>query len=60
MTTKLAAAATALAISAMYATEASAELWTRPAVPEFDGPGGVAAIALLASVVAIVFHRARS
>jgi hypothetical protein len=29
-------------------------------IPEFDGPGAIAAIALLASVVAIAFHRARN
>ncbi|HEX9881212.1 MAG TPA: hypothetical protein VGA65_01770 [Hyphomicrobium sp.] len=30
-----------------------------PAVPEFDGLGAVAAIALLVSVVAIIYQRAR-
>ena len=29
-------------------------------VPEFDGPGAIAAIALLTSVVAIAFHRSRN
>ena len=32
---------------------------TPPAVPEFDGLGAVAAIALLVSVVAIIYQRAR-
>jgi hypothetical protein len=30
-----------------------------PAVPEFDGPGAIAAIALLVSVVAIVYQKMR-
>jgi hypothetical protein len=30
-----------------------------PAVPEFDGPGAIAAIALLVSVAAIVYHKLR-
>jgi hypothetical protein len=29
-------------------------------IPEFDGPGAIAAVALLASAVAIAFHRSRS
>ncbi len=29
------------------------------AAPEFDGPGAVAAIALLVSIVAVVYQRAR-
>jgi hypothetical protein len=29
-------------------------------IPEFDGPGAIAAIALLTSVVAIAFHRSRN
>lgn len=29
-------------------------------VPEIDGPGGIAAIALLASVVAIILNRSRN
>jgi hypothetical protein len=31
-----------------------------PAIPEFDGPGAIAAVALLASAVAIAFHRSRN
>ena len=31
-----------------------------PPVPEFDGPGAVAAIALLASVAAILLQKTRS
>jgi hypothetical protein len=27
------------------------------AAPEFDGPGAIAAIALLGSIVAIIYHR---
>jgi hypothetical protein len=31
-----------------------------PPVPEFDGPGGIAAAALLVSVVAVLFNRSRN
>jgi hypothetical protein len=31
-----------------------------PPVPEFDGPGAIAAIALLGSIVAVAFHRSRN
>ena len=31
-----------------------------PPVPEFDGPGAIAAIALLGSIVAVAFHRSRT
>jgi hypothetical protein len=29
------------------------------AAPEFDGPAGIAAIALLASIIAVLYNRAR-
>jgi hypothetical protein len=29
-------------------------------IPEFDGPGAIAVIALLASIVAVAFHRSRN
>jgi len=29
------------------------------AAPEFDGPAGITAIALLAGIVALVYHKAR-
>jgi hypothetical protein len=32
---------------------------TPPAVPEFDGPGAIAAIALLVGVVAILYQKVR-
>jgi hypothetical protein len=32
---------------------------TPAAVPEFDGPGAIAVVALLVSVVAIIYQRAR-
>ncbi len=31
----------------------------QPPVPEFDGPGAIAAVALLTSVAAIMFHKTR-
>lgn len=57
--------ATALILSLALVDHATAGLFGRPVpvptpVPEFDGSTGVAAIALLVSVVAVVFNRRRS
>jgi heme A synthase len=59
MKTKTVAAA-ALAICVMTVDQAFAGFFSfTPSVPEFDGVGAVAALALLVSVVAIVYQRAR-
>lgn len=64
--------AAALAVSFVTVNQALADCWfgvigdcggeggSGPtAAPEFDGPGAIAAIALLVSVVAIIYQRAR-
>jgi hypothetical protein len=62
-------AATGLLLTLMMVDQAFAGLFdffpnpTPPAespVPEIDGPGAVAAIALLASIVAMAFSRSRN
>lgn len=60
MTTKVSAAA--LLMSLMTIDQAFAGYWNivPTPVPEFDGPGAIAAIALLASVAAIVVRKSRS
>ena len=55
---------TTLAVFALYADHAFAGFlrYTPPPtpVPELDGPGALAALALLASVVAVLFNRSRA
>jgi hypothetical protein len=61
MGTKMKVGATAL-LSLMTTSQAFAGFFPPPpaAVPEFDGPSGIAAIALLVSVGAIFFGRSRN
>lgn len=64
MGTKMKVGAAAL-LSLMAASQAFAGFFPTPpappaAVPEFDGPSGIAAIALLVSIGAIFFSRSRN
>ena len=66
MGTKMKVGAATLLISLMAIDQAFAGSFvpvftpTTPAVPEFDGPSGIAAIALLVSVGAILFGGSRN
>jgi hypothetical protein len=58
---KMKVGAAALLMSLMTIDQAFAGFFfVPPPIPEFDGPGAIAAIALLTSVVAIAFHRSRN
>ena len=57
---KMNVGAAALLMSLMTIDQAFAGFFNIVPVPEFDGPGGIAAIALLVSVVAILFSRSRN
>jgi hypothetical protein len=60
MGTKMTVGATALLISLMTIDQAFAGFFEITPVPEFDGPSGLAAIALLVGVGAILFSRSRN
>ncbi len=65
MGTKMQVSAAALLASLMTINQAFAGFFPTPppapaAVPEFDGSSGIAAIALLVSVGAILFSRSRT
>lgn len=60
MHTKLKVGATALLMSLVMIDHAFAGFFRVVRVPEFDGPSGIAAIALLVSVVAILFRGSKS
>ena len=56
---KIKVGAAALLMCLVTANQAFAG-YVVPPVPEFDGPGAIAAVGFLASAVAIFFHRSRS
>jgi hypothetical protein len=56
MSAKLKVGATALLLSFLMVEQASAISWYCPPVPEFDGSSGVAVLALLMSVGAVLFR----
>ena len=60
MGAKLKAFALAGSLSFTLADSAFAFVWDCPPVPEFDGASGVAAIALVLSVGAVLFSGSRS
>jgi len=70
MTSKLKTCVTALFLSAVALDQALAFFKVTPAdsgsaagpvgTPELDGPGGLAAIALLVSIAVVLFNRSRS
>lgn len=55
----LKAGATALFLALTSSYEAVANGQTPTPTPEFDGPAGITAIALLAGIVALVYHKVR-
>jgi hypothetical protein len=58
---KVKVGATALLMSLMTVNHAFAGFFNIvPPVPEFDGPSGIAVIALLAGLAAVVFNRTRN
>ena len=59
MKTKIKVGATALLTSFAMMDQAFAGVFNVP-VPEFDGPSGIAAIALLVSVGAVLIGRSRN
>jgi hypothetical protein len=59
MNTKMKVCATALLMSFAMMDQAFAGVFNIP-VPEFDGPSGIAAIALLVSVGAVLFGRSKN
>jgi hypothetical protein len=59
MSTKMKVGATALLMSLTMIDQAFAGFFEVTPVPEFDGPSGLAAIALLAGVGAVLFSRSR-
>jgi hypothetical protein len=60
MNTKMKVGATALLMSFVMIDQAFAGFFVVTPVPEFDGPSGIAAIALLVSVGAVLFGRSRN
>lgn len=60
MTGKLMKLTSAMAAIGCWADAAFAKQRLQPVIaPEFDGPGGIAAIALLVSVGALLYSKAR-
>jgi len=59
MKTKIKVGAAALLMSFAMMDQAFAGVFNVP-VPEFDGPSGIAAIALLVSVGAVLFGRSKN
>jgi hypothetical protein len=61
---KMKVGAATLLMSLMTADQAFAGFWnvvpTPTPVPEFDGSSGIAVVALLAGLAAVVFNRAKS
>ena len=57
---KMKVGAATLLISLMTASQAFAGFFNVTPVPEFDGSSGIAVIALLAGLAAVVFNRAKS
>jgi hypothetical protein len=60
MSTKMTVGATALLMSLTMIDQAFAGFFVVTPVPELDGPSGLAAIALLAGVGAVLFSRSRN
>ncbi len=60
MGTKMTVGTTALLMSLTMIDQAFAGFFEITPVPEFDGPSGLAAIALLVGVGAILFSRSRN
>ncbi len=57
---KMKVGAAALLMSLMTANQAFAGFFNVTPVPEFDGSSGIAVVALLAGLAAVVFNRAKS
>ena len=60
MNTKMKVGVVALLMSFVMIDQAFAGFFNITLVPEFDGPSGIAAIALLVSVGAVLFSRSKS